>query len=60
MPSSEACRLLYMMKQDQDFYQDEDEDCIEYDPQEEYERMFPGSNDPDWNDEDDGCGAFMG
>ncbi|MCQ2259563.1 MAG: hypothetical protein MJZ41_16490 [Bacteroidaceae bacterium] len=49
-----------MMKQDQDFYQDEDEDCIEYDPQEEYERMFPGSNDPDWNDEDDGCGAFMG
>lgn len=39
---------------------DENVENVEYDEEAELDMMFPDRHDPDFNDDDDGIGSFLG
>lgn len=38
----------------------ENDEIVEYDEEAELDMMFPDRHDPDFNDDDDGIGSFLG
>lgn len=38
----------------------ENDEIVEYDEETELDMMFPDRHDPDFNDDDDGIGSFLG